>query len=120
MLVELQFSPDGENGTSWYQTEVDHTLDGGVREYMPDGTPNEGYGYTPGNLSVWGGMLWTQFRYNIAFYSETPDSPSLSSHRFFMMDSTLGRGEIATPTDDGFEGYEAELTSEEGLGEEGP
>lgn len=104
MLVELRFSPDGENWTAWYQTEVDHTSFGAVNEFMPDGTPNEGYHYTPGGLLAWGNVMWAYLQYNIAFYSETGANPFLSAQRLYFNDSTLGEGKLAVPAGTGFEG----------------
>lgn len=99
MLVELQFSPDGENWTGWYPTEVDHTFIDAVPEFLEDGSPNPAYGYAIGGLVSWGDGLWTHVRYSIALYSETDDTPCLSTQRFFVNDSTHQQGRMMQLTE---------------------
>lgn len=95
VLVEVAVSPDGENWGMWHQADVDHDSYGQVSEFYPDGSPNPNYGYTPGGNFIWGDMTWKYFRYNIALYSETGESPSVSSFRGFYQDSTLEQGKLA-------------------------
>lgn len=95
VLVEVAVSPDGENWGMWHQADIDHDSYGQIAEFYPDGTPNPNYGYTPGGNFIWGNMTWKYFRYNVAFYSETSESPAMSSFRGYYQDSTLGKGNLA-------------------------
>jgi hypothetical protein len=95
LLVEVSVSPDGQNWGMWHTADIDHDSYGQIEPFYPDGTPNPNYGYTPGGQMIWGNMTWKYFRYNIAFYSETAESPSVSSFRAFYQDSTMGEGRMA-------------------------
>jgi|GEM_PF-5469163 len=95
VLVEVSVSPDGENWGMWHTADVDHDSYGQVSEFYPDGTPNPNYGYTPGGLFIWGNMLWTHWRYTVALYSDSHESPAMSSLRMYYQDSTMGGGRLA-------------------------
>jgi hypothetical protein len=95
VLIEISVSPDGENWGMWHAADVDHDSFGQVSPTYPDGSPNPNYGYTPGGLFIWGNLLWTHWRYTIALYSDSQESPSVSSLRMFYQDSTMGEGRPA-------------------------
>ncbi len=95
VLVEVSLSPDGQNWGMWHQIMIDDDAVGQISEFYPDGSPNPNYGYTPGGVLCWGLRQYQYFRYRVTLYSESKDSPILSSVRLFYQDSTLGEGHIA-------------------------